>query len=247
MSIGIYKITNLINQKIYIGQSIHIEQRWQEHCRNSSISLLASAIKKYGKENFKFEIVEECKENELDEKEIFYIQKYHSMVPNGYNVTLESKAKNQIFVNYSPEQLQMILNDIEYSTLSFSEIAKKYNLNLSMIYYLNRGDYHTDVTRTYPLRQVKDFSKHIHRCIDCGKEISSQAIRCVECEHKKQQVCERPSREILKDMIRNESFEKIGREYGVSGKAITKWCIAYNLPSKKKEIKQYSNEEWTEI
>jgi predicted GIY-YIG superfamily endonuclease len=44
MSIGIYKIENLINGKIYIGQSIHIEKRWQEHCKASSNSLIAKSI-----------------------------------------------------------------------------------------------------------------------------------------------------------------------------------------------------------
>ena len=50
MSIGIYKIENLINNKVYIGQSIHIEKRWQEHCQASSKSLIGKAIKKYGAE-----------------------------------------------------------------------------------------------------------------------------------------------------------------------------------------------------
>lgn len=44
MSIGIYKIENLINGKKYIGQSIHIEKRWQEHCQVSSKSLIGKAI-----------------------------------------------------------------------------------------------------------------------------------------------------------------------------------------------------------
>ena len=52
--IGIYKIENLINHKVYIGQSIHIERRWKEHCANSTSSVISKAIKKYGKENFSF-------------------------------------------------------------------------------------------------------------------------------------------------------------------------------------------------
>jgi hypothetical protein len=46
-------------------------------------------------------------------------------------------------LNYSPKLLLDILNDIENTSLSFKEIADKYDLDLSMIYYLNRGDYHT--------------------------------------------------------------------------------------------------------
>jgi group I intron endonuclease len=54
MTTGIYKIENLINHKCYIGQSIHIERRWQEHCQSSAKSCIANAIKKYGKTNFSF-------------------------------------------------------------------------------------------------------------------------------------------------------------------------------------------------
>lgn len=247
MSIGIYKITNLINGKSYIGQSIHIEQRWSEHCRNSSKRIISLAIQKYGKDNFKFEILEECSQDELDKKERFYIQKFNSLVPHGYNVKLESEEQNQIFKKYSKETLEDILDDIEKTLMPFTEIANKYGLDLSMIYYLNRGVYHTDSDRHYPLRVVKNMQKQHNYCIDCGIEISLQANRCIQCSHKKQQVCERPSREVLKDMIRTIPFEKIGQMFHVSGKAIVKWCIAYQLPSKKKDIKKFSNEEWLKI
>ena len=117
MSIGIYKITNLINGKNYIGQSIHIEQRWLEHCRNSTKSLIGQAIKKYGKENFSFQILEECNQNDLNKKESFYIQQYNSISPNGYNIVLESESQNQIFLNYSSKLLLDILNDIVNTSL----------------------------------------------------------------------------------------------------------------------------------
>ena len=66
MSIGIYKITNKENGKSYIGQSIHIERRWEEHCLPSSTSLISKAIQKYGKTNFIFEIIEECQIDDLN-------------------------------------------------------------------------------------------------------------------------------------------------------------------------------------
>lgn len=71
---GIYKITNKITNKCYVGQSIDIYRRWQEHCRPSSNSIIGKAIRKYGKENFDFEILEEVKNiKDLNEKEAFYI------------------------------------------------------------------------------------------------------------------------------------------------------------------------------
>ena len=48
-------------------------------------------------------------------------------------------------------------------------------------------------------------------------------------------------------MIRNESFVKIGKMFGVTDNAIKKWCKSYNLPSTKKEIQTFSNESWSKI
>ena len=247
MSIGIYKIENLINHKVYIGQSIHIEKRWQQHCQPSSDSVIAKAIKKYGKENFSFQILEECSEQDLDEKELFYIKSYNSLVPNGYNIIDYVQGRMRIYNAYDKETLYQIVADIKNTDLSFQDIATKYNLDVSMIYYLNRGDYHTLEEFTYPLREVKSFKKQYYYCIDCGKEICKGALRCISCANKAQQTCERPSRQVLKDMIRSMSFEAIGRQYHVSGNAIKKWCIQNNLPSKKSDIKQFSDEMWAQI
>jgi len=57
-------------------------------------------------------------------------------------------------------------------------------------------------------------------------------------------VQERPAREILKEEIRNNSFLAIGKKYKVSDNAIRKWCESYSLPTKKREINKYTNEEW---
>lgn len=84
--IGIYIITNLIDGKQYIGQSINIERRFYEHrCISHETNVhLKRALKKYGKENFKYEVLEECSEEELNEKEIEYIK----LLKPEYNVSL---------------------------------------------------------------------------------------------------------------------------------------------------------------
>ena len=81
-------------------------------------------------------------------------------------------------------------------------------------------------------------------CIDCGKEITCNSNRCIECQAKSRRVTDWPTREELKQKIRYQSFVSLGKEYGVSDKAISKWCVAYNLPSRKKDINNYTNEEW---
>lgn len=86
----IYKITNNVNQKIYIGQTIHsIKTRWSGHCRSKPerSGIMSAAIKKYGKENFKIEEVDSANTlEELNQKEIFWICHYNSLSPNGYNL-----------------------------------------------------------------------------------------------------------------------------------------------------------------
>ena len=86
MTCGIYKIENILNGKIYIGQSIEIERRWQKHLSANDNFLIHKAIKKYGKENFHFSIIEECDASLLNEKECYWIKFYNSVIPNGYNM-----------------------------------------------------------------------------------------------------------------------------------------------------------------
>lgn len=80
----IYKITNKINGKMYIGKTIFtVEQRWKEHQKDSrrrdfEKRPLYSAIKKYGIENFSIEEVEECPIEILSEREKYWIEYYGS-------------------------------------------------------------------------------------------------------------------------------------------------------------------------
>lgn len=99
---GIYLITNKINNKKYVGQSTDIEYRWHQHClnvnRSNKKSLIKSAMKHYGVENFTFEILEICLPEDLDEKEKFYISKYNTYYlaeeSNGYNMTFGGEGQN---------------------------------------------------------------------------------------------------------------------------------------------------------
>ena len=78
---GIYRITNLKNNKVYIGQAVDIEKRLEGHKRNLRGNYhinkhLQNAWNKYGEENFKFEIIEECEEDKLTEREQYWIDYY---------------------------------------------------------------------------------------------------------------------------------------------------------------------------
>ena len=83
----IYKITNLHNNKIYIGKHKYDKPELDETYITSGL-LINRAINKYGLENFTREIVITCDDvSELNEKEKYYIEFFNSMYPNGYNLT----------------------------------------------------------------------------------------------------------------------------------------------------------------
>lgn len=90
----IYKATNIINNKSYIGQTIGtLSQRRYSHellSINKSKYLFHRAIRKHGMENFKWEVIEECNVSDLNDREIFYIKEFKTYAPEnktGYNMT----------------------------------------------------------------------------------------------------------------------------------------------------------------
>lgn len=87
---GIYKITNTETNECYIGQSLDIYKRWNDHCKcglgidTPPGNKLYKAIQDFGLENFTFELLAECPQNELNEKERYFINLYESDT-YGYN------------------------------------------------------------------------------------------------------------------------------------------------------------------
>ena len=94
--IGIYGFQNKTTKKWYIGQSIHIQKRKNEHYLEAiqyrKKTKFYSAIRKYGWEDFNFFLLEECEPSQLNEKEIFWI-KFYNAYENGYNATPGGDSK----------------------------------------------------------------------------------------------------------------------------------------------------------
>lgn len=108
----IYKITNLITKKCYIGETIQTpEKRWKDHKnaikRDGGCAALKDAINKYGIDAFKFEVLIICFDEDrlIYEKE--YIQKYNSQVPNGYNI-LSGGQEGALGLKHSDETKRKI-------------------------------------------------------------------------------------------------------------------------------------------
>lgn len=95
----IYKITNTINNKVYIGQTkTSIKKRWNAHktrYNDNNRQGIYSAMRKYGIDNFKIEKIVECPIEDLDEMEKFYIKKYNSFY-NGYNLTFGGEGSSTL-------------------------------------------------------------------------------------------------------------------------------------------------------
>lgn len=260
---GVYKIENLINHKVYIGQSVYIERRWKAHKITAFNKNdkgynypLYCAIRKHGLENFSFEVIEECQPEELNQKEEYYIQKYNSFF-EGYNQTLGGDSSGG-----GPELKEKvigIISDLETTNMYHSEIAEKWNTSIETVQGINTGRYWKH-NRIYPIqkpysymeRQGKKYTgKKLNEwfCIDCGKPISRGATRCQECSiiFQRQNHVLPASREELKQLIRTTPFTTIGKLYNVTDNSIRKWCDKYGLPRKVSDIKKISDEDWINI
>lgn len=152
----IYKVTNKINGKIYIGQTIQsVKDRWYRHCGKSGISKaelnthFKRAILKYGKENFTIETIEVCDSTELNDREKFYISYYNSYT-NGYNSTIGGQNGSKPFKTSKEDEAQII--SLYNYGFSLREIGRKFNLDKTTVKgILVRHNIPIRATRTYKL------------------------------------------------------------------------------------------------
>ena len=173
----IYKITNTINGKFYIGQTIqNVKERFYQHCAtkcSKAVSNMAihRAIKKYGKSNFTVEVIEEIDSANLNDRERYWI-KYYNSYNNGYNSTKGGQDGIKLFKNLDTESIVR-----EYkSGKSLREIGRLFNVDKQTIKdLLVRNNINLRTTKTYKLSQkdrediIKDLSLGFSR-----KEIISK-------------------------------------------------------------------------
>ena len=169
--IGIYKITNKINNHSYVGKSINIQERWNEHKRESMLpeekwqqnkrheqTKLHKAIRKYGVESFLFEIIEECSINELNEKEIYWIAYYntylnpehYNMTPGGDGYTCGS-GEQAAGCKITQEECNIIKEKLKEGLKAQDIIQLVPNATPGIISSINHGHSWFDANETYPL------------------------------------------------------------------------------------------------
>lgn len=148
MESGIYKITNLVNNKVYIGQSRNLQSRITRHKyrlkNNEHINKhLQNSYNKYGNDSFKYEIIEYCEENILNERECHWILHFNSHNRlYGYNNMIPNPNESKFY--HSDETKQKI-----------SEKSKKYSKE-ELISYLQEYYYHCGKVPT--CRDIDNFN-----------------------------------------------------------------------------------------
>lgn len=160
MEKALYKIENLINHKIYIGQSIHPERRWAEHCSHANCQTddlpIHNAIAKYGKDNFSFTILEWSQDYNQHEQDL--IKRYNALVSNGYNVLLGGQLAPILVGENHPRNtitdatVHAIIKDLQLNELSDVAIADKYSTTAKIVADINHGVTHRQSNLDYPLR-----------------------------------------------------------------------------------------------
>lgn len=159
---SIYKIENLNNGKVYIGQSIHPHRRLVEHMYMARHHLdnlpVHLAIAKYKEEAFSFVVLEENVEN-YNEREVYWINHYNSQVPNGYNI-LPGGQTNPILKGeahprntLSNKQMEDIFEYLLFSNLSQRKIAELIGTTERVVNSINKGEAHSIEGCLYPLRE----------------------------------------------------------------------------------------------
>ena len=167
----IYKITNTINSKSYIGQTIqNVKERFYQHCAtkcSKAVSNMAihRAIKKYGKSNFTVEVIEEIDFANLNDRERYWI-KYYNSYNNGYNSTKGGQDGCKPFKDLDVESIIK-----EYNTgKSLRTLGTIFKVDKQTIKdLLIRHNVELRTTRTYKLSQkdrdkvLEDFASGLSR------------------------------------------------------------------------------------
>lgn len=130
----IYIIRNTINNKVYIGQTrTSVEQRWKEHLRHAEYGdqVINRAMKKYGVRNFYIETLEICTIEELDQREMYYIDLYDSTdKTRGYNVSIGGNTPRFKRTVLSISELKHLYLEEQFT---LSKIAEKFNVSRYII------------------------------------------------------------------------------------------------------------------
>lgn len=217
----IYSITNIINNKIYIGQTACKRgplDRWKTHISaancNKIKTLLYRAIRKYGKDNFLFEIIESCEIKILNEREIFHIAKFKSNnIKYGYNMSIGGDNKNNSKSLSARRKISKTKTGV-----SNGPCSKEKALAISKA-KLASGYKHSDKTRAKIARN----RKKIEKLPDEWKLKISEGLK----KSTKYKLTIDQVEQVRLDLLQKLSKKDICKKYDITRKTI--WRIERNL------------------
>lgn len=160
---GIYKFTNNITKKCYIGQSINLDARYNTHKNqhknlnhHNANSDFYKALREYGFDNFTYEILEQDENftrKQLNELEIYYIDLYDSFL-NGYNMNKGGNFTSSTKI-LTENEVQKIKNKLKNSDELLQDIANEFNIASSTMSAINHGKMWREIGNyDYPIRPV---------------------------------------------------------------------------------------------
>lgn len=141
----VYKITNNLNGKVYVGQTIRpVKERFRGHINGSLF--VDKQIQKYGVKNFSLEVLEECETTQqLREREIFWMVELNSIYPNGYN--LNDGMDN--ITTFTPVLTGYMTPDNPVS-IAKATIGRKWKWEILWFLYINGGTRYNELKRRIP-------------------------------------------------------------------------------------------------
>ena len=173
----IYKISNTVNDKLYIGQTHRsINHRFSEHCKPSrnKLSIITKAICKYGRDKFKIEVLEETLFPV--EKEEFYIKKFNTISPNGYNLEIKGSV-----VIYSQKTLEKIRENIKNRIKLFGPILPKGTKQTKEWIEKRFKNRRKPVIRINPDNSEYEYTSAKKALSDLGKIVKSTSLISAVC------------------------------------------------------------------
>lgn len=249
---GIYMFTNKCTGKSYVGQSVNIEKRYDSHLfKMSERSLFHDELRYYGVQNFEFQVLEECDIRDLNDREIYYIKKFNTMSPNGYNLTAGGGSSPHLNSLKSFDDVDKIIELLKEDSLTNVQIGALFGVSDQMISDINSGRHWRKDNQSYPIRDGyhrrictdashadKWFSKQ-RVCSCCGSIITdtSKTGLCRDC-YNLSLASNIPSKESLEIELKHSSFESVARSYNVTSNAVRKWCDKYGISRHAKDYKK---------
>lgn len=220
---GIYKITNKINNKVYIGKAINIYKRWIEHKNNMKYEkynqIIYKAMRKYGIENFSFEIIEECDKYILDEREKYWIRYYNSYIgfsnSNGYNMTIGGEG---VLGNILSKESKIKISESLHGMFSGGNNPRAKKVICDNIVFNCIKDCSEYYNESYD-----SMSKWLNKKVKMPKYWFNKGLRFLDCDISEYEISQNSVKKVYCDGLIFNSIKECANYYNVRPGNMNRW------------------------